>query len=107
MYSHTASRGALMTSSRSTLIGSAHEREAALGREVVELALHLGEHVTVDLVHVGLLSELVAQIDRRQHLDGDLRGQWNVSEHVADVQAPWDRQGDRQHLQPEGAVDPE
>src|SRR5882762_1157150 len=98
------SRGALTTSSRSTRMSSADEGKAALGCEVVELALHLREHVSVDLVDVRLTAELLTRVDRRQHLHRDLRGQWDVAEHVADVQPPWDRQRNREHLQPEGAI---
>src|SRR5689334_21764631 len=95
-----------MTSSRSTRM-SADEGEASFGGELVELALHLAQYVAVDLADVGLLAELVAQVDRRQLLDGDLGGQRNVAQHVAYVQAPRYRQRDRQHLQAEDAVEHE
>src|SRR4051812_19167413 len=101
------SRGALTTSSRSTRMSSSDEREAPLGGKVVELALHLREHVAVDLADVGIAAEAVAKVDRRQHLDRDLRRERYVAEHVADVQAPRHRQRDRHHLQAERAVEPE
>ena len=73
----------------------------------VERGLHAPEDRVVDLVEVGARAELLAQVDRVEHLDRDLRGQREVAEHVADVQAPRDRERDRQHLQPEQPVEAE
>src|SRR5258706_951775 len=101
------SRGALTTSSRSTRMSSSDERKAPLGGQLIELALHLREHVAVDLVDVRVAAELVAEVDRGEHLDGDLGRQRDVAQHVADVQPPGQRERDRQHLQPERAVEPE
>ena len=67
-----------------------------------EGGLHLAEHQLVRLVDVH-----AGHVDRLQHLHRDLRGQRDVPEHVAHVQAPRERQRDRQHLQPEHAVEPE
>ena len=43
---------------------SAEYREAALGGQLVEPLLHHAAHVRVDLVDVGILTELCADVDR-------------------------------------------
>ena len=63
------------------------------------------DDVVVDLVEVGVVAELLAQVDRRQRLDGDLRRQRDVAEEVADVEAPRQRERDRQHLQAQRLVE--
>src|SRR5918998_4244207 len=50
---------------------STDQREAPPGGEVVEGALHAGEDVVVNLVYVGVLAELLLEVDRLEHLDGD------------------------------------
>ena len=47
--------------------------QRALGLQRGQRVLHLGDHVVVDLVEVRVLAVALAQVDRRQHLDRDLR----------------------------------
>src|SRR3712207_3441359 len=78
---------------------SAYERERALLVEVVERALHLLEHLVVDLVEVGLRAEALAQVDRRADLQRDLRRQRHAAGQVADVDG--ERRGDRGRGEPQ------
>ena len=56
---------------------------------------------------IRLTPELLAQVDRVEHAHADLRGHRPVAQHVAHVQAPRDRDRDRQDLQAEKLVDPQ
>src|SRR2546421_12835964 len=107
MRSQISSRGASMSVFCSTLMASAEYWERPLALQLVQRALHPPEHLVVDLVGVGLATELLPQVDRVEHSHADLRGQRPMAQHVADVQPPGDRDRDRQHLEPEDLVDPE
>ncbi len=71
----------------------------------VSVSCICADDVVVDLVEVGVLAVALLEVDRLEHLDRDLRRRRHVAEHVADVQAPRQRQRDRQHLQPEHRVE--
>ena len=77
-------------------------RSAASASSVSCISAH---DVVIDIVEVGLGPELLAQIDRRQRLDRDLGRQRDVAEHVADIEAPGQRQRDRQHLEAKQPVE--
>src|SRR3954453_6275236 len=51
------------------------ERQGPLLRQLVEGILHLAGHLFVDLLRIGLRPEALLQVDRRHHLDRDLRRQ--------------------------------
>src|SRR5580698_4225973 len=87
--------------SRAALRPSSEHRQAALRGERVERLLHDADEVVVNLVEVRVSTELLAQVDRGEGLDRDLRRKRYVAQHVADVEAPWDRDRDRQDLEAE------
>jgi hypothetical protein len=47
------------------------------------------------------------QVDRLEHADRDFGGERQMAEHVAEVEAPRQRDRDRQDLQADGAMQPE
>src|ERR671931_436214 len=113
-WAHTSAAGAPISICSATLTRapppspappSSEHRQAALGGERLEGVLHEADDVLVDLVHVGLWPELLLHVDRRQRLDRDLRRQRHVPEQVADVDAPGDRERDRQHLEAQELVE--
>src|SRR3954451_21184080 len=83
---------------------SADEWQPPLGGELVQLLLHHPSDVLVHLVGVRIAAEALTRIDRLHRLQRELRRQRPVAEHVADVEAPWDRERDREDLQPEELV---
>src|SRR5919109_1764093 len=80
---------------------SSDDREPPLRGQRVERFLHNCGDVVVYLIHVRLLAELIADVDRGQHLHRDLRRQGDMAEEVAYIQAPWRGDRDREHLEPE------
>src|ERR687894_2367371 len=91
--SQTCSRGASTITCSSTLISAlADHRQRALGLQLREGYLHVTDDVVVDLGGVRTLAVTLAQVHRRQRLDRDLGGQRKVSEHVAHVEPPRQRQ---------------
>src|SRR3954453_21526908 len=54
---------------------SAEDRQPSLVRQPVESFLHHRRHVLVDLVDVWMRTEACLQVDRRQYLRRDLRGE--------------------------------
>ena len=81
--------------SRSGLIRGPGSGAAA--RELVERLLHPRADHAVDLDDVGLVAELVADVDRLQHPGLDLRGQREVRRE-RERQAPREAEGDRDVL---------
>src|SRR4051794_41273239 len=63
--------------------------------------------MVVDLVDVRVGAELAPQVDGGERFDRDLRGQRQVAEHVADVEAPRRGERDGEDLQGEQAVERE
>src|SRR4051794_875634 len=106
MTSHTASGVARTSAAASTLTRpSSEDRQPALGGQLVEAGLHVGLDLAAHPAGVGVRPEAGPHVDGIEDLDGDLGGEREVAEEVPDVQAPWQGDRDRQHLQPEEAVD--
>src|SRR6202011_4370878 len=84
--------------------GSAQHGEATLGGKRGEPLLHASDDVRVHLVDIRTGAEFLAQVDGWQDVNGDLGGERDVREHVADVESPWDRQRYGEDLEPENAV---
>src|SRR5579859_6128335 len=111
--SHTRSIGAATWTLAATLTArsasrrpwpSPDHRKAPFGGQRVEGVLHQADEMVVDLIHVRIRSELLAQVNRRERLDRDLGWKGDVAEHVADVETPGKRERDRQHLEAQQPV---
>src|SRR5215217_3493047 len=72
---------------------SADDGQRPLLAEVRQRLLHLGRDLLVDLVGVRVLAEAVAEVDRRQYPDCDLRRQRDTAWQVEEVDA--ERRADR------------
>src|SRR5690349_11929623 len=86
---------------------SADDEQRPLLAEIAERVLHLARDLLVELVGVRVRAEAVAQVDRRQHLDRDLRRQRQAAREVEEVDPERRPDRDRHHLDAGQAVEAE
>jgi hypothetical protein len=86
---------------------SAHDGKAPAPGELADSCLHAREHDVVHRVEVRMRAELLALVDRLEYLDRDLGWERHVTEDVADVDAPRERDRYGHDLEVERLVEPE